>query len=163
RSCHHDSPGHVNSTHTMLTGYPGELEETPPYKPKYPDVWAVTNKVVGDWSSGVPPYVALGTTRYNGSAYLGAGVDPPVVGGDPNSAEFRVKELTVEAGAQARFTRRAGLLQSFDAMRRTMDAAVDVGAFDVFQQKAISVLTSDAVGKAFDLQREDPKLRDRYG
>src|SRR4051794_14615416 len=27
RSLHHDSPGHVNSTHTLMTGYPGEVVE----------------------------------------------------------------------------------------------------------------------------------------
>ena len=32
RSLHHDSPGHVNSTHTMLTAYPGETVETPPFR-----------------------------------------------------------------------------------------------------------------------------------
>src|SRR4051812_50138595 len=29
RSLHHDSPGHVNTTHTVLTGYPGEEAHTP--------------------------------------------------------------------------------------------------------------------------------------
>jgi hypothetical protein len=163
RSLHHDSPGHVNSTHTLLTGYPGEPEETPPYKPKYPDVWAVTNKMTGDWSRGVPPYFALGTTRYNGAAYLGAALDPLVVTGDPNSAEFRVKELAVETGAQPRFASRAGLLERFDAMRRVMDASAEVSAFDAFQEKAVSILTSDACGKAFDLTGENAKTRDRYG
>src|SRR5262249_54553439 len=31
RSVAHDSPGHVNGTHTVLTGYTGELIETPPF------------------------------------------------------------------------------------------------------------------------------------
>src|SRR5687767_15065231 len=42
RSLHHDSPGHVSSTHTMLTGYPGSPVEMPPFKPDYPDFWSVT-------------------------------------------------------------------------------------------------------------------------
>src|SRR5687768_3011145 len=33
RSLHHDSPGHVNATHTLLTGQPGEAIETPPFEP----------------------------------------------------------------------------------------------------------------------------------
>src|SRR5690554_5939211 len=45
RSLHHDSPGHVNSTHTMLTGYPGDPVEAPPFAAKYPDLWAVTSRV----------------------------------------------------------------------------------------------------------------------
>jgi hypothetical protein len=56
RSLHHDSPGHVNSTHTMLTGYPGSLMEAPPYQPDYPDFWSVVSKVQhpGPWNS--PPH-----------------------------------------------------------------------------------------------------------
>src|SRR6478672_9044803 len=81
RSCHHDSPGHVNSTHTMLTGYPGELAEAPPFRPKYPDVWAVTNQVLGERAPGIPPHVVLPTMRYQGSAYLGQHLEPLVVAG----------------------------------------------------------------------------------
>jgi len=163
RSLHHDSTGHVNSTHTLLTGYPGEVEETPPYKPKYPDAWAVAHRMTGDWSRGVPPYFALGTTRYTGAAHLGAALDPLVVAGDPNSAEFRLRDLAVETGTQPRFASRARLLERFDAMRRIIDASSEAAAFDAFQERAMSILTSDACGQAFDLKREDARTRDRYG
>src|SRR5947207_11132206 len=33
RSMAHDSPQHVGAHHTTLTGYPGELIETPPFTP----------------------------------------------------------------------------------------------------------------------------------
>ena len=36
RSLHHDSPGHVSSTHTMLTGYPGNVAECHPSGPTIP-------------------------------------------------------------------------------------------------------------------------------
>ena len=36
RSLGHYSPGHINSTHTVLTGYPGEVPERAPWKPRYP-------------------------------------------------------------------------------------------------------------------------------
>jgi hypothetical protein len=163
RSCHHESTGHVNSTHTVLTPYPGDPVETPPYKPKYPDVWAVANRMRGDWSHGVPPYVTLGSPRYTGAAYVGSEYDPLVIGADPSAAQFRVPDLSLEAAARQRLARRAGLLERFDAMRRTVDASHDVAALDAFQQKALSVLTSDVAGKAFDLNSEDPKVRDRYG
>src|SRR5947208_10114750 len=35
RSMHHNSDGHVNSTHTLLTGYPGEVVETAPFRPRH--------------------------------------------------------------------------------------------------------------------------------
>src|SRR5262249_30570171 len=44
RSVHHTSPGHINSTHTMMSGYPGELVEAPPYRPRHPDLWAVAHR-----------------------------------------------------------------------------------------------------------------------
>src|SRR5262249_6472068 len=74
RSLHHDSPGHVNSTHTMLTGYPGEVVETPPFRPKHPDVWSVASKMLGPKVPEVPAHVALPRIRYHGAAYLGSGL-----------------------------------------------------------------------------------------
>src|SRR5262249_10656557 len=46
RSVSHDSPGHVNGTHTVLTGYPGDPIEAPPYTPRYPDFFTVAHKVL---------------------------------------------------------------------------------------------------------------------
>ena len=57
RSLHDDSNGHVNSTHTLLSGYPGEVVETPPYRPRHPDVWAVTTKLLGPRRGGIPAFV----------------------------------------------------------------------------------------------------------
>ena len=85
RSLHHDSPGHVSATHTLLTGYPGEVNEKPPYRPKYPDIWAVMNHELGARDPGMPPQVCMPRNRYQGSAYLGTQYDPLIVGGDPNS------------------------------------------------------------------------------
>ena len=63
RSMHHDSPGHVNSTHTLLSAYPGELVEGPPYRPRHPDVYAVATKMLGPRVQGMPPYLSLPRTR----------------------------------------------------------------------------------------------------
>jgi hypothetical protein len=163
RSLHHDSPGHVNSTHTVLTGYPGELVESPPFKPKYPDVWAVTCKVLGQRVPGVPPFMVLPYFRYHGSAYLGTGLDPLTVAGDPNSPSFQAPKLTLDATLRPRFDERRHLLRQFDTLRRDLDAFGSMGAMDTFQEKAASVLTSAAARDAFDLHKEDPRLRDRYG
>jgi hypothetical protein len=163
RSCHHDSPGHVNSTHTLFTGYPGELTESPPYRPKRPDLYAVANKVLGERVPGVPPYVALPRTRYHGAAYLGASLDPLVVAADPNSAAFQVPSLSLDAARRPPLTERLGLLDQFDNLRRDLDTSGVMASLDTFQQKAVSLLTSDAARRAFAIHTEDPRLRDRYG
>jgi hypothetical protein len=163
RSLHHDSPGHVNSTHTLWTGYPGELVESPPFKPKYPDVWAVANKLLGERVPGIPPFVALPRLRYYGAAYLGSGLDPLLITADPNAAEFQVPNLSLDTDKRPRFRERLSLLQNFDRLRRDLDAFGSMGALDTFQQKAVSLLTGDAARKAFDIGKEPDKVRDRYG
>ena len=155
RSCHHDSPGHVNSTHTMLTGYPGELAEAPPFRPKYPDVWAVTNQVLGERAAGMPPHIVLPTMRYNGSAYLGQHLEPLVVAGDPNEPSFAMPNLTAAPAARPRIDTRLGLLKQFDRLRRDVDASGQFDTLDRFHQKAAALLTSDRVARAFDINQED--------
>lgn len=163
RSLHHDSTGHVNSTHTLLTGYPGEVLESPPYEPKVPDVWAVTTKLLGERGPGVPPYVSLPRTRYNGPAYLGSSLRPLVISADPNNPDFRAPNLSIDAVLRPRFSEKVSLLRQFDALRRDVDQTGLADALDAYQQKAASILTSDGARKAFDIHNEDPRVRDRYG
>src|SRR5262249_31267984 len=108
RSLHHDSTGHVNSTHTLLTGYPGEFLEAPPYEPKVPDAWAVATKVLGERIGGVPPYIAMPRTRYNGAAYLGSSLKPLVISADPSSPGFRTPNITIEAALRPAFSEKMG-------------------------------------------------------
>jgi hypothetical protein len=163
RSLHHDSPGHVNSTHTLWTGYPGELIEAPPFRPRHPDVWAVATHLLGPRRRGMPPFVALPRIRYNGSAYLGSGLKPLIVRADPNQPGFEAPQLSVAAADRPRFRDRLTLLQQFDRMRGDLDRSGQMDALDTFQQEAVNILTSDAARRAFDLDREDARLRDRYG
>lgn len=163
RSIHHGSDGHVNSTHTLLTGYPGEAIEKPPFRPRHPDVWAVANKMLGARAPGVPSYVVMPRMRYEGAAYLGAALDPLVIGSNPNSAEFRPPQLTVDEALRPRFRDRLNLLQQLDAMQRAIDGTGQAQAMDQFQQEAARVLTSDGARKAFAIDQEDVRTRDRYG
>jgi hypothetical protein len=163
RSLHHESPGHVNSTHTVLTGYRGEEVEAPPFRPKYPDAWAVTNRVLGDWSRGVPPYVNLGGPRYNGAAYLGADLDPLVITADPNSANFSVPTLALDPALRTRLGRRVRLLDRFDAVRGAIETSGAVASLDHYQQKALSLLTGERAGQAFAIHQEPDRIRDQYG
>jgi len=163
RSLHHDSPGHVNSTHTMLTGYPGELMEAPPYRPKYPDFWSVTAKVRGERVPGVPVHVSLPRIRYQGSSHLGGGLDPFLVKGDPNSKKFRVPNLALNKMSPPRLEGRLDLARQFDQLRRDVDSTGLMDSLDAFQQRAVAMLTQEAVRNAFDIEREEPAGRDRYG
>ncbi len=98
-----------------------------------------------------------------GSAYLGESTLPFVVSGDPNAANFRVPNLSLDPRLKDRLEDRIGLLNTFDAMRRDIDTAGSMAAIDKFNEQALGLLTSDKARTAFDLSLEDPATRDRYG
>jgi hypothetical protein len=162
RSVHHTSPGHINSTHTLMTGYPGEIQEEPPYRPKHPDLWAVTQRVLGQRVSGAPTHVVLPRLRYNGSAYLGGGLDPFIVTGNPAQPGFSAGNLTLPSAEHARLHGRMGLVERFDRLRRDLDVAGGE-ARDRFTRQAAELLTSRAVATAFEMHREPASVRERYG
>lgn len=162
RSVHHTSPGHVNSTHTVMTGYPGEPVETAPFRPKHPDLWAVTQRVLGQRVAGAPTHVAMPSVRYNGSAYLGGGLDPFPVKGDPSQPTFSAGSLSLPDAEQGRLRGRLGLLDRVDRFRREVD--LEAGrSHDRFTQQAADLLTSAATARAFDLRNEPTSMRERYG
>ncbi len=94
-------------------------------------------------------------------AYLGPG-HASVVVGDPTAGDGRPPLLAAGAETVAALGDRRRLLAGLDAARRGLDAARP-GAADPFRDLAFEMLTSPRVAAAFDLTREDPRLRDRYG
>ncbi|MGE3775616.1 MAG: DUF1501 domain-containing protein [Pirellulaceae bacterium] len=163
RSLHHNSPGHVNSTHTMMTGYAGSTVETPPYRPEYPDLWAVASKVCGERAAGVPAHVAMPRMRYNGAAHLGSSLDPFIVTADPNAKDFRVPNLSLDEQEVARLQTRRDLAARFDQYRRAFDDSGNMESLDQFNQRAATLLMSGRVQQAFNLDQEPAPVRDRYG
>jgi hypothetical protein len=63
----------------------------------------------------------------------------------------------------ARLESRAELGRHLDGLRRRLDRPAAFGRLDEFQEQARQLVSSDATRQAFDLSREAPRLRDRYG
>jgi hypothetical protein len=84
--------------------------------------------------------------------------------GDPSSPTFRPPNLHLVGGIDdARMYRRRSLLDHFDGMRREVDWRRAMRDSDDLRGRALDLLTSSNVAAAFDLNKEDPKLRDHYG
>jgi len=84
--------------------------------------------------------------------------------GDPSAAEYAPQDLTLAAGLDlARLEDRKALLGQFDRFRRGLDLHGALEGTDAFRSAALSILTGPRVAQAFDISREDPKVRDRYG
>jgi hypothetical protein len=118
---------------------------------------------LGGESAGVPFHIAMPSLRYNGAAYLGGGLEPLNVAADPAADGFRVPGLSVPAGRREQFGERLGLLERFDRTRRDLDTSGVMASLDQFNGRAVALLTSADAARAFELKREDPRTRDRYG
>ena len=117
-----------------------------------PGIGAVVSKVLGPSGSGAPAHIAYSDSPVG---YLG----PVYRGYRPSGGDLRLAgEMTA-----ARLENRTNLLSSLDSIRRESDASGQMKALDSFTQRAVGVVTSGDVANALDLEKEDKKVRERYG
>jgi hypothetical protein len=169
RSVHHNNGDHFAAAHWMLTGYHGSTAAD--LQPKYPGVGAITAKLRGPNQSGVPAFVGVPnihsvglTPGYHGAAYLGVGFNPLDGGGDPNRPNFQVPNLQLLPGVDLdRLEDRRQLLGGLDTARRQADRTGLMDGMDQFNQQAFEMVTGPSARRAFDIAKEDPRVRDRYG
>jgi hypothetical protein len=84
---------------------------------------------------------------------------PKVVRGEPRIPNSVLTQgMTID-----RLNTRKRLVEQLDDQLAGADPQLAHGAYDRFEQRAFSLLTSAKVRGAFDLERVDPKMRDRYG
>jgi Protein of unknown function (DUF1501) len=121
--------------------------------------------------AGMPPHVVIPDLTQNGPAktpgllagYLGALYDPFVLGADPNAADFHIDAMALPGDmAGPRLDERQGLLEQLDGQQQALKSD-PVKAMAAFQQRAFALLTSPQSKEAFDLAKEPPRVRDRYG
>jgi hypothetical protein len=62
-----------------------------------------------------------------------------------------------------RLADRKALLASFDQFRRDVDSSGMMEGMDAFNQQAFGLLTSNKLLEALEIEKEDPKVRNRYG
>jgi len=173
RSMTHDLPGHEQATHFVLSG----INRLPPgathmaSRSDWP-CYAAGVKAIRPSPDGLPCGVMLPTYLHNGYGFsgqtggiLGSQYDPWHVKRDPNAADFKLEELTLQAGLTIdRVDDRRSLLQSLDQQRSDLDAQAASQNLNRASSQAYNLLSS--AGKfreAFDLDKEPVEMRDRYG
>jgi uncharacterized protein (DUF1501 family) len=98
------------------------------------------------------------------AGFLGAGANPFQVTKDPNAAEFGVGDLGLPADLPlGRLEDRRSLLSLVDAQRARAERQARRKAMNIYQEKAFELLHSEEVRRAFEISREDVRVRDRYG
>ncbi len=175
RTMSHAFTNHLNATHEILTGYPqpGAFFDKIASRDDYP-CYASAVDYLRPRRDGVPSGVMLPTFLMEGpliwpgqhAGFLGPRHDPWQIRQDPSRPGFGFEGLALPAGLSVeRLDRRKSLLDQLavrpDGLTARAKAAKDPFADQV--ERAYALLLSGKVARAFDLSREDPRLRDRYG
>ena len=101
---------------------------------------------------------------YFGGNGMGMQYDPFQTGGDPNNANFKVANLNLAGGMTVdRLSSRRDLNQRLDRISKTVERGTLFEAMDKFDRDAFEFVSGAAARKAFDINSEDPKIRDGYG
>lgn len=122
-------------------------------------------------TNGMPTFVSYPYRIADGSitpgqhaSFLGKQHDPLFFTEDPNAAGFKLPELSLPDSLSIdRLQRRREMQQLVDQQARLLDFSAEARGFDQYYDRAIGMLTSDRVRKAFDLTQESLETRERYG
>ncbi|MFM9067687.1 MAG: DUF1501 domain-containing protein [Planctomycetota bacterium] len=162
RSAYHTNAGHGMGSQWMLTGWQPTIEVNDNI---YPCLGSVVAKMKGANQPGLPAYVNLPRPLGLGkAAYLGSSYNPFSPDSDPSADGFQVRNLKLPGRVDVtRLDRRENLLKQLDGIRRDVDTKGDIAGLDQFYRDALEMVTSNKAQQAFNIQAEDPRLRDTYG
>ncbi len=167
RSVCHKDPNHGGGNHYLMTGSPTPVPVAcGAFVTFHPSFGSVVSWQRGQ-RQGLPPYVSMpSVTRSGGPNFLGGKHSAFVIDGQPNSADFKVRDVVLPAEiSEGRAANRRELRGALDSMARYADRLAEDPAvtFDQYLQQGVNLVLSSQAQAAFDLSREDKKVRDEYG
>ncbi len=173
RSVHHTMKNHNSAGYYSLTGHapPIDDQRLRDTLELYPAYGSTVAKLRPVDDPAIPTFVSFPHVIRDGSvtpgqhaSFLGKTFDPFYVGQDPNRKDFRLPELSLPASMpMERLDDRRGLLRTIDEQADLLSTSPTAQGIDAFYDRALTMLASPKVKRAFDLSAEDPKLRDDYG
>jgi hypothetical protein len=169
RTLTHKAGDHIEATHVCLSGQSdGRQSNTTPY---FGSVMARVKPA----PAGIPSYVWLhnllvGTKkegRHENGGILGPAYAPFRIGRDldtPATAGFRVKAFDTPEGVTKQHLRQRCELRDRLEPDVSRWRQTPVGTdFHRLQERALDLITSPQAARAFDIQQEPARVRDRYG
>ena len=193
RSLHQPSSDHVVGSHNVLTGWNGESDGSKSRYPDLGavlsrmqsgtenaeiNIGASTDPRLSKGMRGgrvrashnrnaLPRYIDIGSGLHRGGpAFLGPIDGPFQVAGDPSKPGFVIQNLQ-SVGDTQRFLERQQVLERLDRLYdgSPCEAAAleQFRGLEAFRQQAFDLLSGGGAARAFDLSREQPGVRGRYG
>ncbi|MBC8324139.1 MAG: DUF1501 domain-containing protein [Verrucomicrobia subdivision 3 bacterium] len=150
RSFAHGNSSHGSGTTWVMTGYNDRTKMRP-------SMGSIIAKAKGTAHpvTGLPSFVRIGGIGSDGPGWLGTRYQAL----SPSGQARKNMELAVDA---SRFESRHALLDSIDVINRKVDRTGQMEGLDGFEQQAFELVLGSAKD-AFDIKKEDPKVRARYG
>lgn len=155
--------GCVDRGHAPIQIFSGHPETGARAQPSF---GSFISRVQGPVDPAVPPFVGLSPkTKF---AAWGSPGEPAWLGA--KHAAFRAQDgpgmrdmLLHRDISLARMRDRKQLLEKMDSLRRDIDTLGQFESHDQNTRRAFDVLASSKLFDALDIEKADPKLRDRYG
>ena len=174
RSIHHDDSAHGRGMYWNLTGHkPPRAGNIPPLQSDWPSIAAMISKF-REAPRGVPnavrvPYPMVDNNTLQAGEYggwLGPQFDP-IVMRPMHGEEFGGVSRTLGSGVLnlsdvdvPRVDSRHKLLETLE---QSISNPTDFANFEHFRSMATNILLGSQVRNAYDLDKEDPRVRELYG
>ena len=155
----HGEAAHERGVHNMFTGY------RPSPALQYPSMGSVVSQAFGP-RKNLPPYVFIPNqpNTFAGTGYLSSSFAGFSIGSDPAAKDYRVRDLQLPDGVDAkRFGKRKKILEVVNQHFREKEQSDSLDTVDTFYERAYGLISSEKARLAFDISKEDGKLRDAYG
>lgn len=177
RSLTHDDPAHLSSGHATLTGQLAPVlksDADPPSAKDSPHLGSLVSRL-RPASSGLPsfvhmPWKALHPAAPGGEApgqhggWLGPAYDGLLLKGDLNDPQWRPEGLAIpDSVGLERLESRVELWKLMRQQHAELQHTLAGCAYAGHQARALDMIGSPQVRKAFDLTAESEATRDRYG
>jgi hypothetical protein len=172
RTLTHTMKNHNSAGYYALSGHapPTDDQRLRDSLDLFPAYGSIVDKLAPS-TNGMPTFVSYPHTISDGSitpgqhaSFLGKAHDPLFFTEDPSAADFKLPELTLPNNLTLdRLHRRREMQRIVDRQARLLEYSAEARGFDEYYDRAIGMLTSDKVRRAFDLSSEPTEVRDRYG
>jgi hypothetical protein len=173
RSVNHRMKNHNSAGYYSLTGHapPIDDQRLRDTQELYPSYGSTIARFKPSDDPAIPTFVSYPFVIRDGSvtpgqtgSFLGKACDPFFISQDPAAPEFRLPELSLPGNLPlARLDDRRSLLRTIDEQGDLLDWSSTAQGIDRFYNRALTMLASPKVKRAFDLSQEPAKLRDAYG
>jgi hypothetical protein len=172
RGIRHEMKNHNSAGYYSLSGHapPTDDQRLRDSRDLFPAYGSIVDRLAPA-KDGVPTFVAYPHVIRDGSitpgqhaSFLGKAHDPLLILQDPNSSDFRLPELSLPDNLTPdRMENRREVLKLIDEQTELLEFSAKARGIDAHYQRALSMLSSPGVKKAFDLSSEPAAVRDRYG